>query len=367
MVNVAITGGRVVPVDGPPIEQGTVVVADGRIAEVGTRVPEGIPVIDARGRWVLPGFVEAHAHLGIGEEGEGDVGEDLNEAGERNGARLRALDAVNPADSGFGDALAGGVTTAVVLPGSANPIGGQAVAIKTWGVIADEMVVRDPVGVKSALGENPKKGQGRTRLGTAAAIRDAFVQARAYTGRPYDPGLEVLARVLAGELPWCQHAHRADDIATAVRLSEEFGYRLIVHHGTEAHLLAERLAARGVPVVSGPLISARTKPELRHRTVRSPGILARAGVRVAITTDHNMVPVQYLALQATLAVKEGMDPRAALESITLNPAAMFGLDDRVGALKPGLDADIVIWSGDPLDVMSRPVRVLIGGREVYQA
>ncbi|MGJ6969579.1 amidohydrolase [Streptosporangium sp. G11] len=372
-MNVAITGGHVVPVDGAPIDGGTVLIVGGRIAAVGPaagiHVPEGTPVLDARGQWVLPGFVEAHAHMGIGEEGEGDLGEDLNERGERNGARLRALDGVNAADLGFLDALSGGITTAVILPGSANPIGGQAVAVKTWGRTADEMVLRDPAGVKSALGENPKRSyEGSTRLGTAAAIRDAFLRAREYrAGRdPFDPGLEVLVRVLDRELPWLQHAHRADDIATAVRLADEFGYRLVVNHGTEAHLLADLLAERDIPVVSGPLIGTRTKVELRHRTLRNPGLLAAAGVRVAITTDHSVVPIHFLVHQATFAVKEGLDRDTALRAITTTPATIMGLDDRVGALRPGLDGDVVLWSGDPLDVMSRALRVLISGREVYR-
>jgi imidazolonepropionase-like amidohydrolase len=368
-VNIAVTGGYVVPVEGDPIDGGTVLIREGKIVAVGhdVEVPAGTPTVDARGQWVLPGFVEAHAHMGIGEEGEGDVGEDLNEPGEPNGARLRALDAVNPADLGFADALSGGVTTAVILPGSANPIGGQAVAVKCWGRTADEMVLRCPVGVKSALGENPKRINGSTRMGTAAAIRDAFTKAQAYRVKPepFDPTMEVLVRVLDGELPWLQHAHRADDIATAIRLADEFGYRLVVNHGTEAHLLADLLAERDIPVISGPLFSTRSKVELRHRTLRNPGILDRAGVRLAITTDHSVVPINFLVHQVTLAVKEGLNRETALRSITVNPAAILGLDDRVGALRPGLDGDVVLWSGDPLDVMSRALRVVIDGREVY--
>jgi imidazolonepropionase-like amidohydrolase len=361
-MNIAITGGYVVPVSGPPIERGTVLIAEGRIAAVarGIAVPEGMPTVDATGLWVLPGFVEAHAHLGLGEEGEDAGSEDLNEKGMVNGAHLRAIDGINPAEPGFTDALSGGVTTAVILPGSANPIGGQAVAVKCAGRTVDEMVVRDPVGVKSALGENPKRHTTSTRLGTAAAIREAFRAARE------DPTQEVLRRVLDGELPWCQHAHRADDIATGLRLADEFGYRLVIHHGTEAHLLADLLAERGVPVISGPLFTSRPKVELRNQTMRNPGILAAAGVQVAITTDHSSVPIQLLVHQATLAMKEGLDRETALRSITANPARIMGIDDRVGSLRVGLDGDVVLWSGDPLDVMSRAVRVFVAGREVYQ-
>jgi imidazolonepropionase-like amidohydrolase len=361
-----------------------VLISAGKIIAVGPdaeiRVPDGAPTIDAGGLWVLPGFVEAHAHLGVGEEGEApDL---INEATDPNGARLRALDGINPADSGFADALAGGITTAVIMPGSANPIGGQTVAVKCWGRTADEMILRLPAGVKSALGENPVRvygGQNRlpsTRFGTAAVIRDAFRMAQDYrakrdhtaTGHGHvdrDPTLEILVRVLDGELPWCQHVHRADDIATAIRLADEFGYRLVINHGTEAHLLADLIAQRGIPVISGPLFASRSKVELRHRTLRNPGILAHAGVLLAITTDHSDVPIELLVHQVTLAVKEGLDRETALRTITINPAMILGLDNRVGALRPGLDADIVLWSGDPLDVMSRALRVFIDGRDVY--
>ena len=382
--SVAVTGGRVVPVAGDTVEPGTVLVLDGRIAAVGpsVEIPDGVPVVDATGRWVLPGFVEAHAHMGVFEEGEGWAGQDVNEMTDPVGARLRALDGINPADLGFADALSGGVTTAVVKPGSGNPIGGQTVAVKCWGRIVDEMVVRHPVSMKSALGENPKRVYGdkdrlpATRLGVAAVIRDAMRSAQDYRerrraaqekGEPFerDSTKEALVQVLEGELPWCQHAHRADDIATALRLADEFGYRLVLNHATEAHLLADVLAERGVPAVVGPLFTSRLKVELRHRTMRTPGLLARAGVLVALTTDHPVVPIHFLVHQATLAVKEGLDRDEALRTLTVNPAKMLGLDDRVGSLAPGLDGDLVIWSGDPLDVMSRAEQVFVNGAQVY--
>ncbi|GGP10118.1 amidohydrolase [Nonomuraea glycinis] len=383
-MNLAITHGYVVPVDGDPIDDGTVLIRDGKIVEVGrdVEVPPDCTVVDAEGGWVLPGFVEAHGHLGVYEEAEGWAGRDTNETTDPNGARLRALDAINPAELGFADALSGGVTTAVIKPGSANPIGGQTVAIKTWGRTVDEMLIREPVSVKSALGENPKRVYGdqkklpSTRQGVAAVIREAFMKAQDYRarraaareeGKPFDRDatLEVLVRVLDGELPWCQHTHRADDIATALRLADEFGYRLVINHGTEGHLLADLLAERGIPVIIGPLFTSRSKVELRQRSLRNPGILARAGVELAITTDHPVVPIHFLVHQATLAVKEGLDAAEALRSITVNPARIMGIDDRVGALRPGLDGDVVIWSGDPLDVMSRALRVFVSGRAVY--
>jgi imidazolonepropionase-like amidohydrolase len=385
-MDIAIRSGYVVPVAAEPIDGGTVLVIGGRIAAVGpdaeVTVPEGIRTVDAAGRWVLPGFVEAHGHLGVHEEAEGWAGHDTNEMTDPNGARMRALDAINPADTGFADALAGGVTSAVIKPGSGNPIGGQTVAVKCWGRSVDEMLIRHPVSVKSALGENPKRVYGdkkqlpSTRQGVAAVIRDTFTKAQDYRarrehaaaeGKPFerDPSLEVMVRVLEGELPWCQHTHRADDIATALRLADEFGYRVVINHGTEAHLLADEIARREVPVITGPLFTTRVKVEVRGRTLAGPGILSRAGVKVAITTDHPVVPINFLVHQVTLSVKEGLDPADALRTITLNPAEILGLDDRVGALRPGLDGDVVIWSGDPLDVMSRALRVFVDGREVY--
>lgn len=384
--DLVITGGYVVPISSPPIENGVVLVSEGRIRAVGTadevEVPDGARVVQADGAWVLPGFVEAHAHVGTHEDGVGWEGDDTNEKTDPNGARLKARDAINPADVGFADALAGGVTTAVVKPGSGNPIGGQTVAVKTWGRTVDEMLVRDPVSVKSALGENPKRVYSEqkklpsTRLGVAAVIRDAFTRAqdyqaqRAYAeaeGKPFerDATYEILVRVLEREIPWCQHTHRVDDIATAIRLSEEFGYRLVVNHGTEGNLLADLLAGKQIPVVIGPLLTRRAKVETKHRSLRNPGILDRAGVRIALTTDHPVVPIDFLVYQAALCVKEGLDPAAALRSITLNPAQMLGLDDHVGALAPGLDGDVVLWSGDPLDMRSRAMRVFVDGREVY--
>jgi imidazolonepropionase-like amidohydrolase len=382
----AITGGRVVPVGAEPIDDGVVLVEGDRIIAVGpageVTVPVGARTVDATGQWVLPGFVDGHVHAGIGEEGIGWEGRDYNEMTDPNGARLRALDGINPADIGLADALAGGITTVVVKPGSGNPIGGQTAAIKTWGRTVDEMVVRDPASVKSALGENPKRVYGEqkklpsTRLGVAAVIRDAFlhtqdyVAARSYAadeGKPFDrnPTYETLARVLSGEIPWCQHTHRADDIATAVRLSEEFGYRLVVNHGTEAHLLADLLADKQIPVMIGPLFTNRSKVEVAQRSLRNPGILDRAGVEIAIITDHPVVPIDFLIYQAALSVKEGLDRGTALRSITVNPARMLGLDERVGTLAAGRDADVVLWSGDPLDVTSRALRVFVAGRDVY--
>lgn len=381
---VLLTHAHVVPVTGPAFD-GAVLVRDGRIEDLGEQVevPADAEVVDLGGRWLLPGFVEAHGHVGIDEEAHGWAGEDYNEGGESNGARFRALDGIHPTDEGFRDALSGGVTTIVVKPGSANPIGGQTAAVKTWGRMVDEMVLRAPCSMKSALGENPKrynwemqKRPPKTRMGVAAAIREALVAAQDYAARrdraasdarPFERNLdnEALCQVLDGTLPWCQHVHRVDDLATALRLADEFGYRLVVNHGTEAHLLADVLAERDIPVVIGPLFTNRSKQELENRSLANPGRLARAGVRIAITTDAPVVPINFLVHQASLAVKEGLDPVTALESITINPARILGLDTRVGSIEPGKDADLVVWSGDPLDVMNRAEQVYLEGRPVY--
>jgi imidazolonepropionase-like amidohydrolase len=380
----AIVGGRVIPVAGAPFEDGVVLLADGRIEALGrdVRVPEGVERVDATGRVVLPGLVDAHVHLGVHSEGDGWAGQDTNEMTDPVTPQVRVLDAINPADLGFADAVAGGVLTANVNPGSGNPIGGQAAAIRTAGATVDEMVLRAPSGMKSALGENPKRVYGErkqlpsTRLGTAAVIRDALVKAGNYLAKrdrggdePVERDLrwEALGLVLEGTIPWRQHCHRADDIATALRLADEFGYRLVIDHGTEAVLLADRLAERGVPVLIGPLLTSRSKVELRNRSLANPGRLAAAGVELGIITDHPVVPVHLLHVQAALAVREGLDPAAALRAVTLTPARVLGLEDRLGSLEPGKYATLCVWSGDPLDARSRVETAWIEGRQVFGA
>jgi imidazolonepropionase-like amidohydrolase len=386
----AITGGRVVPIEGEPINGGTVLLRDGKIAAVGGpgfEVPAGAAVIDAAGKWVLPGFIDAHVHAGVSEEAEGWAGQDTNERTSPNTAHVRVIDAINPAEQGFRDAIGGGILAVNVNPGSSNPIGGQTAAIKCWGRTVDAMVLRAPAGLKSALGENPKRTYGQrnetpaTRLGVAAVIRGAFVAAQNYQAKlanaeAKDPAerpvverdlkLEALSMVLRREIPWRQHCHRADDIATAMRMAREFGYDLVLDHGTEAYLLADQIAAASIPVIIGPLLTNRSKVELRNRSLANPGRLAAAGVTIAITTDHPVVPIHFLIHQATLAVKEGLDPVTALEAVTINPARIIGAGDRIGSLAVGKDADLVIWSGDPLDVMSRAERAFIDGREIYR-
>lgn len=383
----AVTGGYVVPVSSEPIPNGTVIVTDGVITAVGgpdTLVPDGAEVVEASGSWVVPGFVESHGHIGVHEEGEGWSGNDTNEMTDPNGSRFRAIDGIDIEEEGFRDALRGGVTTAVIKPGSGNPIGGRTVAIKTWGGrTVDEQILARDVSVKSALGENPKRVYGdkkqtpETRLGVASVLRSAFVDAQNYAskrdaadakGEPFerDLGKETLAAVLAGDLLWDQHCHRHDDIATAVRIAEEFGYPLVVNHGTEAHKIADVLAEKGIPVIFGPLLTSRSKVELRDRAIGNLALIAEAGVKVAITTDHPVVPIDQIRLQAILAVREGLPAETALEALTSNPAEILRLDERVGALELGRDGDLVVWSGDPLAVDSHVQRVYIEGRPVFE-
>jgi imidazolonepropionase-like amidohydrolase len=387
VASIAIVNARVVPVIGTEVESGTVVIEHGKITRVGAdvAVPDGVQTIDATGKWVLPGFIEAHGHVGIHEEANGSAGNDTNEMTDPNTAGVRAIDAIDIEDEGFRDALSGGITAVVVKPGSGNVIGGQTVAIKTWGGrTIDEQVISEAISVKSALGENPKRVYGEksrmpsTRLGVAYILRQAFIDAQNYAAararadsdnnQPFERDLnkETLARVLSGELAWDQHVHRHDDIATAIRLADEFGYRLVINHGTEGYKLADVLAEKDIPVIFGPMFTSRSKVELRDRAIANLATLAAAGVRVAITTDHPVVPINLLVHQASLAVKEGLPRQKALEALTANPAAFLGLDDRVGSIRQGLDGDVVVWSGDPLELNSRAERVFISGREVYR-
>ncbi len=381
----AFTHATVLPIDAERIDDGVVIVRDGRIDTVGgpdTPIPTDATVRDVSGKWIVPGLVDAHVHLGTNEEGEGWAGQDTNEMTDPVTANVRALDAINPADIGFADAVASGVLAVNVNPGSGNPIGGQTVAIKCVGRTVDEMTLREPSGIKSALGENPKRVYGEqkktpsTRLGTAAVIRGAFVEAQNYLAKieaadedkPVDRDLklEALARVLKREIPWRQHCHRADDIATAMRIADEFGYELVLDHGTEAHLLADIVAERDIPVIIGPLMVSRSKVEVRNRSIANPGKLEAAGVTIAITTDHPVVPIGNLIHQAALSVKEGLDRDAAMRALTINPARIMGVDDRIGSLTAGKDADFCIWSGDPLDLYSRVEAAYVDGAEVYR-
>lgn len=372
-----IVNGVVHPVDGPVIPRGYVRWEGERIAGVGPMeaLPGGDlgPAIDAAGGHVTPGYIDAHCHLGVFGDALGPEGADGNECTDPITPHLRALDALDPMDRCFEDARRAGVTTVVTGPGSANPIGGQLVCVKTWGTVADQMVLRAPAAMKMALGENPKqiyrdrREPPTTRMTTAALIRGALARARAYGGREnaeFDPKWEALLPVLRGEVPAHIHAHRADDMVTALRLGREFGLKLALVHGTEGHLIPDVIAAAGCPVIVGPNLTDRSKPELRNASLTTPAVLAGAGVTVALCTDHPEVPVQYLPLCAALAVRGGMEEEAALAAITRNPARILGLEDDLGSLTAGKAADIVVTPGHPFDPMTAPSAVILNGRRV---
>lgn len=378
----ALVNARLIPVTTAEVE-GSILIEDDRIVALGAdiTIPDDAEVVDVAGAQVTPGLVDAHVHLGVHPEGDGAAGNDTNEMTGPNQAAVRSVDAIDPFDEGFDLALAGGVTTVNVNPGSGNPIGGLATTLHTHGRIVDDMVLREPAGLKAALGENPKRVYGdrqqtpSTRLGNAKIIREAFTAARNYLAkheaaaadRPaeVDLTMEALAKVLRREIPWRQHAHRADDIVTAVRIADEFGIDLVIDHGTEAHVVADLLAAKQVPVLIGPLFTSKSKMELRGRSIANPGKLAAAGVEISIITDHPVVPISFLVHQASLSVREGLDRDTALRAITINPARVLGVADEVGSLEVGKRADLVVWQGDWLDPMVRPSRVWVDGREVY--
>ncbi len=384
-----IKNGTVLTMDGPPIADGFVAVENGKITAVGSaaQLPGHVsgPVLDAEGGYILPGFVDAHSHLGMYGNAQGFEGDDGNEATDPCTPQMRALDAVNPLDRCFEEARLAGVTTVITGPGSANPISGQLMAIKTVGRWVDDMTVLAPAAMKLALGENPKVVYNErhetptTRMATAAIIRENLRKAVEYAenlrraeededaDKPdYDAKLEALLPVVTSALPVHFHAHRADDIATAVRIAKEFHLNYVIVHGTEGHLVADILAREGAAVITGPCLGDRSKPELAGMTLENPALLSRAGVKVAICTDHPETPIQYLPLCAAMAVKAGMDPMDALSAITKSAAEIAGIADRVGSLSVGKDADIVVMSGPPLALESRVLAVIINGRQVTQ-
>lgn len=372
----AIIGAKIYPVQGAALAQGTILIKDGKIEaiEPGRVTPEGYEVIDATGLVATPGLIDAHTHVGISEEGIGWEGEDYNETTDPITPHLRAIDGIFPADLGFVDARQGGVTSVGIHPGSANVIGGQGAALKTLGRTIEEMVLKAPAVMKGAFGENPKrvysnqKKSPSTRIGTAGVLREALVKAQNYRRKngkedfERDLSQEAMVALLEGELPFFAHAHRADDIMTALRISKEFDLKLVVQHATEAHLIADILAEESIPVVVGPSMTNRSKVELRNRTFETPAVMAKHGVEFCIMTDHPVIPIQYLPVCVRLAIKEGLPFDAALKAVTLTPAKLLGIADRVGSLEAGKDADITLWPGEPFVDTEKPEQVLIGGQ-----
>lgn len=393
---IAYTGATIHTAVGPPIETGTLLVDGATILGVGDDVDIGdAEVVDLSGKIILPGLIDCHSHAGVASSGAWDD-HDVNETSEKITPHVRMLDAIHPGDQAFVDARRGGVTLLGVTHGSANVIGGQVAACKTAGLIADEMVIREPAGVKMALGENPKRvgerrqRQPNTRMGNAYLAREAFVAAQEYkrdwdhysaqvaaeASRPEeerkpvrppnrDLGKEVLTRVLDGEFPIRNHAHRLDDIRTAIRLSEEFGYPVVIDHATESYMIADEIVARDIMVAIGPIGAARSKRETQHRTAAAAGLMVAAGATVAIMTDAPVDPVQHLRDMVIIAIRAGLPEDRALDTVTLNPARILGVDDRVGSLEAGKDADFVVFGGDPWDARTPVEATYIDGNRVY--
>jgi imidazolonepropionase-like amidohydrolase len=365
-------------------EMGDILIKGKKILDIGENleVPKDAEVIDAKGMWVMPGIVDAHCHIGMWEDGIGFEGSDGNEATDPVTPELRAIDGINPEDHCFREARENGITTVVTGPGSANVIGGQFTALKTYGRRVDDMVIKEPLALKVAFGENPKwvyDGQKKapsTRMATAAILRENLIKAQNYKRKleqgEKDPDkmpdrdlkMEILVKVLNREIPLKAHAHRADDILTALRIAREFNVDITLDHCTEGHRISDFLLEEEAKVIVGPLFSERSKVELKNMTFKAPGILSKAGVKVAMMTDHPVIPIQYLPVCAAIAVKEGMEEMEALKSITINAAEITGIADRVGSLEPGKDADIVIFDGHPLEFRTRAIWVFIDGYAV---
>ena len=377
-----IINGKVFPMEGENIECGYVRIKGKVIEEVGDMkcfVPrDDEELLDVNGAWVMPGLIEAHAHIGITEEKWGIIGDDCNEETNPVTASLRAIDAVNPMDPAFHDAIQAGITSVMTGPGSANVVGGQFVFMKTQGRCIDHMIVKYPAAMKVALGENPKTAYGdkgefpSTRMGTASLLRKTLFEARQYQKEKEEGALnkedfelEPWLPVLRREIPMKVHAHRADDILTAIRIAKEFKLDITIDHGTEAHLIADEVLASGFPVIVGTDLTSRSKIEVQNMNFKTAGILEEVGILFAITTDHPVALIQYLPICAGLSVRYGLQMEEALKAITIYPARICRVDDRVGSLAPGKDADIAIFTGNPMETFTKTLYTIIDGKVIY--
>ena len=379
-----IKNGKIFTMEEKQIECGYVRTKGKRIEEVGSMSSfkykeDGERVLDVNGAWVLPGLIESHAHIGITEEKWGIIGDDSNEETTPVTASLRAIDAVNPMDPAFHDAIEAGITSVMVGPGSANVVGGQFVFMKTQGRCVDHMIVKNPAAMKVAFGENPKTAYGdknqypSTRMGTAALLRKTLYQAVRYKKDKENGNLtqedfemEPWIPVLKKEIPLKAHAHRADDILTAIRIAREFDVDITIDHGTESHLIVDEIKASGFPVIAGTELTSRSKLEVQNMNFKTNRILNEAGILFSITTDHPVALIQTLPLCAGLAVKYGLPVEEGLKAITINAARICRVDDRVGSLKKGKDADIVVFSGNPMEVFTQTLCTIIDGEIIYE-
>ena len=374
-----VQNGILMTMEGTPIPCGYVDFEDGKITGCGAM--EDAPaysgeILDAKGGYILPGFIDAHTHIGISEEGLRWEGEDCNETTGAVTAEMRVTDGFNPFDTAIVKARRAGVTAAGVSPGSTNVIGGQIAAVKLVGRDIDDMIVKAPAAIKFALGENPKRNYGNakgsepmTRMAIAAVMRRTLEKAKRYAAKKqagedvWDDGLEPLLPLLRGEIPAHFHAHRADDMLTAIRISKEFGLKYSILHATGAEKIADLLAETGTIPVVGPSIGPSGKPETQGTSFATCARLHEAGMEVAITTDHDVTPLWLLPMFTAMCVREGLPEEAALRAITIHAARALGVDDRIGSIKPGKDADIVVYDGHPFHYMTKPVAVFINGEK----
>lgn len=381
-----ITGGKILTMAGRVYENGTIGIQNGKIAEIKEGSIADMEcgcrknIINVDGAWVMPGLIEAHCHVGISEEKKGMEGDDCNENVNPITPYLRAIDAINTMDAGFSDAVRAGITSAMIGPGSSNVVGGQFAFLKLFGRCIDDLIVKAPAAMKVAFGENPKvnySGMGKspsTRMAIAGMLREELFHAREYLkkkkeNRNFEPDfrMEPWEAVFNGEIPLKAHVHRVDDIFTAVRIAKEFGLRMTLDHCSEGHLVADRLAPEGFPAIVGPDLSSRSKIEVQNVAFKTVGILQKAGMLTAITTDHPVSLIQSLPICAGMAVKAGLPMEEGLKAITINPAKICGVADRVGSLEVGKDADIAVFNGNPMEVFTRTLYTIIDGRIVYDA
>jgi imidazolonepropionase-like amidohydrolase len=381
-----IKNAKILTMAGSDYENGFVLTDGEKIVRVGSGMPEldrTPEVIDAPGCWVMPGIIEAHCHIGIIEERKGFEGDDCNEMTAPTTPFLKALDAINPMDSAFHNALSAGITGVMVGPGSSNIVGGQFVFIKTQGRSIDKMVVLEPAAMKIALGENPKTNYDKknvmptTRMAIGALLREELTEASLYaqdkakaleSGEPFKTEFrkECWLPVMNRSIPLKAHVHRADDILTAIRIAKEFNLSLTLDHCTEGHLIAEEIRNSGFPAIIGPTLSSRNKIETQNADFKTPGVLYKAGIKIAITTDHPVTRIQDIAICAGFAAKEGLGIEEGLRAITINAAEICNVSHRLGSLEPGKDADIAIFDGNPMEVFTKTMYTIINGEIVYK-
>lgn len=373
-----ICNGRVFTMseDDKEYENGFVRIGGEVITEVGNmsdlKEKKDEEILDVGGAIVMPGIIDAHSHIGISEEKKGAIGDDCNEVTNPITPSLRAIDAINPMDAAFHEAIAAGITGVMAGPGSANVIGGQFAFLKTYGRCIDEMLVKAPTAMKAALGENPKVNYGdkdcypSTRMANAALLRKTLRQAAHYKPENgYDADMEVMQFVIRKEIPLKVHVHRADDILTAIRIAKEFDIEITLDHCTEGHLITEYVKAAGYPAIVGPDLTSKNKIEVQNMSFKTCGILHKAGVLTAITTDHPVTLLQYLPICAGLAVRAGLPLKEGYRCITINPAKICGVADRVGSLEKGKDADIAIFDDNPMQTLTNTLYTIINGKIVY--